>query len=526
MRVFIFIIFILSACSQIDVMKLANQNIVFPEITYCSVTNGSYLNNSKIDIYFSKRMNIKSVEKNILLQKGGIDQTPVTTIWSNDNQILVVIPLVQLITNNPYVLTIKSSAESSDGFSLGTDFSRKFIALNDHVPPVVLGAIPSDLSTNVPANQTILVNFSKYMDKETTSNAFSLYDNYGHMITGKLGWNDNNMIFQPYTNLSGQRKYSINITTNALDYAGNRLLSNFTSGFTVHGEYQLLKVTLIPKPEAFAWDHYSSYSCINIFDSLDKKIVKYDLYGSFIREWNVSFDHCNDMTIDIKGNIFAVAASENRIMKYDPNGFFYGWIGKGSLTTGWHICTNTETNLAGAENGAFNFPGGIAIDQYQNIYISDCSNNRIQKFDSNGNYITQWGSYGSGDGQLINPAGLSVNDRLNYVYIMDKGNNRIAVFDVNGGFITNFGSGGTNHGQFINPNSIIADYYTGYIAVADSGNYRVQLFDSNFNYITSFGSYGSYDDHLNYPFKIIMDPYLTIVVSDISNDSIKLFVNR
>ena len=27
-------------------------------------------------------------------------------------------------------------------------------------------------------------------------------------------------------------------------------------------------------------------------------------------------------------------------------------------------------------------------------------NNRVEKFDSNGNYLTQWGSYGSGNGQF------------------------------------------------------------------------------------------------------------------------------
>ena len=41
------------------------------------------------------------------------------------------------------------------------------------------------------------------------------------------------------------------------------------------------------------------------------------------------------------------------------------------------------------------------------MYVADGSlglgNNRIQKFDSNGKFITKWGSKGTGDGQFITP---------------------------------------------------------------------------------------------------------------------------
>ena len=37
-------------------------------------------------------------------------------------------------------------------------------------------------------------------------------------------------------------------------------------------------------------------------------------------------------------------------------------------------------------------PHGIAIDSSGNVYVADYGNNRIQKFTSNGNFITKWGS--------------------------------------------------------------------------------------------------------------------------------------
>ena len=37
---------------------------------------------------------------------------------------------------------------------------------------------------------------------------------------------------------------------------------------------------------------------------------------------------------------------------------------------------------------------GVATDSSGNVYVADIDNNRIQKFDSNGNFITKWGSNG------------------------------------------------------------------------------------------------------------------------------------
>jgi hypothetical protein len=52
-------------------------------------------------------------------------------------------------------------------------------------------------------------------------------------------------------------------------------------------------------------------------------------------------------------------------------------------------------------NEDFGFePGDLAFDHAANVYILDGGNNRIQKFTSDGKFITKWGSQGSGDGQF------------------------------------------------------------------------------------------------------------------------------
>ena len=82
------------------------------------------------------------------------------------------------------------------------------------------------------------------------------------------------------------------------------------------------------------------------------------------------------------------------------------------------------------------------------IYVVDTNNTRIQKFDSNGNFITKWGTKGTGDGEFLHPHDV-VLDSSGYVYVTDAFNYNIQKFDSNGNFITKWGSNGTGDTQFL-----------------------------------------------------------------------------
>src|ERR671922_3046903 len=72
----------------------------------------------------------------------------------------------------------------------------------------------------------------------------------------------------------------------------------------------------------------------------------------------------------------------------------------------------------GTADGQFLGPFGVAVDSSGNVYIGDCENDRIQIFDSDGNFITKWGSEGSGDGEFECPHGVAI-DPLDNVYVAD-----------------------------------------------------------------------------------------------------------
>ena len=92
----------------------------------------------------------------------------------------------------------------------------------------------------------------------------------------------------------------------------------------------------------------------------------------------------------------------------------------------------------GIPGDTFNRPTDVAWDAQGNIFISDgYGNSRVAKYDKNGVYVKAWGSRGAGIGQFNTVHTIAVDAQGN-VYAGDRGNSRIQVFDNNGNFKTQF----------------------------------------------------------------------------------------
>ena len=80
----------------------------------------------------------------------------------------------------------------------------------------------------------------------------------------------------------------------------------------------------------------------------------------------------------------------------------------------------------------------MAVDGSDNVFVSDLYGHRVQKFDVNGTYSTQFGSIGTGNGELYYPYGIGV-DSDDVVYVTEWGTERVSRFTNTGTFVDTIG---------------------------------------------------------------------------------------
>ncbi|NJO14726.1 MAG: 6-bladed beta-propeller [Thioploca sp.] len=178
--------------------------------------------------------------------------------------------------------------------------------------------------------------------------------------------------------------------------------------------------------------------------------------------------------------------------------------------------------MKGTEPSQFQEPASLAIDSLGHIYVTDSLNHRVQKFDSNGEFITQWGTFGSNQGQFNQPTGIAIGSN-NYVYVVDSQNHRFQLFDSDGQFIQMWGTPGTGDIQFNQPSSVAIDK-TGSIYITDSQNHRVQKIDSEGNLLLQWGNQGSETGQFQEPKGIAIDNNQEYVyVVDFGNHRLQKF---
>jgi len=178
------------------------------------------------------------------------------------------------------------------------------------------------------------------------------------------------------------------------------------------------------------------------------------------------------IAVDSQGNVYVADSQNHRIQKFDSEGTFI---------TAW--------GSSGEAPGQFSEPWGIAVDADDNVYVADTWNHRLQKFTADGEFITYWGVFQDTGGELLNPQGMFYGprdiaiDAEGNLYVTDTGNKRVQKFDSEGNPLGQWGGGGAEPGQFLEPVGIAVDAQ-GNIYVADTWNQRVQVFDADFQLLT------------------------------------------
>ncbi len=174
------------------------------------------------------------------------------------------------------------------------------------------------------------------------------------------------------------------------------------------------------------------------------------------------FCRCTHTALSPQGDIYVSDGYGNaRVHKYAPNG---------RLRFSW--------GEPGTRPGQFNVPHNICCDADGWVYVADRENHRVQIFDGNGRYETQWNN-------LHRPSGLFVTGgKCPLCYIAELGPHldvnrnhpnigpRVSVHSLKGEFLAQVEASparGTDPGQFISPHGLAVDSH-GDIYVGEVAN--------------------------------------------------------
>ena len=171
----------------------------------------------------------------------------------------------------------------------------------------------------------------------------------------------------------------------------------------------------------------------------------------------------------------------------------------------------------GDKQGEFNFPTGIAFDPKNgNILVADSDNHRVQLFSEQGEYLNHFGGQGNLDHQLNSPIGLSVDSDCN-VIVADSGNKVIKIFSYNGHFLREIGE----EGSFNTPWHCVQ--YDSYLIVSDGNENCITVFNKDGHFLYKFGKTGSGDGEFNKPRFLSVNKAGHLMVCDDGNHRVEVF---
>lgn len=209
---------------------------------------------------------------------------------------------------------------------------------------------------------------------------------------------------------------------------------------------------------------------VYVADTWNHRVQKLDANGQFVTMWGRfgqgetidAFWGPRSVVVDGQGRVFVADTGNKRIAVFNEQGQPISTVG-----------------LPGFDPGQLDEPVGLAVTEDGTLYVADTWNLRVQVFEpaaGTDDYVfaREWPIVGWYGQSVENKPYLALDNR-GRVYVSDPEGYRILVFDSEGEFLTTWGDFGTSDSTFTLVSGVAVGP-DGTIYVSDSGNNRIMRF--------------------------------------------------
>ena len=254
---------------------------------------------------------------------------------------------------------------------------------------------------------------------------------------------------------------------------------------------------------------------VYVFNRGGHPVIVFDSDGKYLNSWGEDiFATPHGITIGPDDSVYCVDTGDSTIRKLTTDGKLIFTLGDPG---------NPAPPMSGKP---FNRPTHVGVDPRNGIlYVADgYSNAHVHTYDPDGNYLGTWGESGTDAGQLNIVHNIDI-DSDGYVYIGDRENHRVQIFDENGKYETQWVNMSRAAAVYIDKRGesdivYVGEYFAGIasnVIGTDLGP-RVSIYQTDGTLLARVGreSYGDEPGRFYSPHGIAVDSKGDIYVAEVS----------
>ena len=259
-----------------------------------------------------------------------------------------------------------------------------------------------------------------------------------------------------------------------------------------------------------------SHDNVHVFNRGMHPMIVLNSDGDVLRTWGEGvFSNAHGVAIGPDDSVYCVDNGDHTVRKFSPEGKLLMTIG---------VPGEPAPPLSG---DPFSQPTHVAVDKRNgDLFVSDgYYNARVHKYSPDGRHLFSWGESGTDEGQFNLPHNIAT-DQDGWVYVADRENQRIQIFDSNGRYETQWGLNLSRPGcVFVDQSggeklAYVGEFFGGF-STYETGmriGPRISVLDSQGKILVRLGehSFGDEPGRFYSPHAIAVDSRGDIYVAEVS----------